>query len=282
MVESTPTTFGPRWGRVSGDARLYRLLVGARIRSDWQYRTSFLTLLVGQALVTALDFAAILLLLELVPELGGWRPAQVAFLYGLASVPFGLADLMVSAVERVGVYVQAGTLDRLLLRPVPILLQISALEFELRRIGKLVPSLIVLAWAIPRVDVDWSAGAIIVLLVAVACGTAVYSSLWILVAAVALWVVGMKEATYAVTFGGQYANQYPLHLYRGWIRAVLGWIIPLAFVAYVPSLFLLDAANPLLLPSWLVYLSAPVTALIATVATICWGIGIRHYQGTGS
>ncbi len=277
-----PATSGIRWGNTRADARLYRLLVGARIRSDWQYRTSFLTFLLGQAMVTALDFAAIVLLLELVPELGGWRPAQVAFLYGLASLPFGIADLLVSAVDRVGVYVQAGTLDRLLLRPAPVLLQISALEFELRRIGKLIPSVVVLAWAIPNVGVDWTTGPIILLVVAVVCGTVIYSALWILVAASAFRVVGMKEATYAATFGGQYANQYPLHLYRGWIRAVLGWIIPLAFVAYVPSVFLLDAANPLSLPRSLVYASLPVAALAMVGAIACWGMGIRNYQGTGS
>lgn len=264
------------------DARLLRVLVGARIRSEWQYRTSFLTFLVGQALVTTLDFAAIVILLQLVPGLGGWRPAQVAFLYGLASVPFALSDLLVSAVERVSIYVQAGTFDRLLLRPVPALLQISALEFELRRIGKLLPAVAVLAWAIPNVGVDWTMTAAVLLMVAIISGTVIYSALWIMVAALSFWVVGLKDATNAATYGGQYANQYPLHLYRSWIRAVLGWAVPLAFVAYVPSIFLLDAANPLGLPSWMLYLSAPIAAATVAVAVASWSFGIRHYQSTGS
>ncbi len=263
-------------------AKLYRVIVGARIRSDWQYRTSFFTFLIGQALVTVLDFATILVLLDLVPALGGWRPAEVAFLYGLASVPFGVADLFVSAVEKVGTYVQAGTFDRLLLRPVPALLQISALEFELRRAGKIIPPLVVLGWAVPNVDVDWAIWSTIILVLAIVCGSTIYSALWILAAALSFWLVATKEATYAATYGGQFANQYPLHLYRGWIRAVLGWAIPLAFVAYVPALFLLDPANPLAIPRWLVYVSLPVAATAFALSLLAWRVGIGHYQSTGS
>lgn len=257
-------------------------MVGARIRSDWQYRTSFITFAMGQALVTTLDIVTIALVLRLVPALGGWTATEVAFLYGLASVPFGVADLVVSAVERVGVYVQAGTFDRLLLRPVPALLQISALEFELRRAGKIVPPMVVLIWAVPNVDVDWSPGSIALLALALVCGTIIYSALWILSAALSFWLVATKEATYAATYGGQFANQYPLHLYRGWIRAVLGWAIPLGFVAYVPAVALLDAANPLALPPWLIYLSAPVAATVLGLSILAWTVGIRHYQSTGS
>ncbi|MGF1599249.1 MAG: ABC-2 family transporter protein, partial [Acidimicrobiales bacterium] len=74
----------------------------------------------------------------------------------------------------------------------------------------------------------------------------------------------------------------PMHLYRPWIRLILGWLVPLGFVAYVPSLFLLDAANPLGLPSWFVWLPAPVAAASCTVAAVVWRAGIGRYQSAGS
>lgn len=263
-------------------SRLYRRIVGARIRSDWQYRASFVTFLIGQAMVTALEFVAVLLLLDVSPSLGGWNGGQVAFLYGLATLPFGLADLAVSPVERVAEYVRAGTFDRILLRPMPALLQITAQEFELRRIGKIIPAAAVLLWATPRVEVDWDPTTVTVLVMAVLSGTVIYSALWIASAAATFWLVDSQQATNAMTYGGQFANQYPLQLYRGWIRAVLGWGIPLAFVAYVPTVFLLDAANPLNLPRWLIYLVVPVAAATLGLSVVIWSIGIRHYQGTGS
>ncbi len=261
---------------------LYGRLLGARVRSDWQYRTSFITLLFSQALVTVLEFVSILLVLELVPNLGGWTPTEVAFLYALATVPFGMADLLMSSVERTANHVQAGTFDRLLLRPLPALFQISAIEFELRRAGKLLPSLGVGVWAVANVDVAWNAQRVGVLVMAVLCGAVIYSALWVASASVSFWAVGSREAANAVTYGGQAANQYPLHVYRNWVRAVLGWGIPLAFVSYVPSQWILDAENPLGMPSNLVVAIPVVTVAVLVAALGCWGLGIRHYQSTGS
>ncbi len=267
---------------ISHHVDLYRRIVGARIRSDWQYRTSFLTFLAAQALVTALELIALLLFLNLVPTLGGWTGTQAAFLYALATLPFALSDLLISPVERTANYVQQGEFDRILLRPVAPLLQLAALEFELRRGGKMVPPAMVLVWAMFNVDVDWSVIQLVILVMALVCGTIMYSALWVLMASISFWAVASREATNAFTYGGQFANEYPLHLYRGWIRLFLGWMVPLAYVAYVPSQHLLDAANPLSLPSWLVFTTPVVTAAMVVVAHKAWRIGIRHYQSTGS
>ena len=267
---------------VSHHVDLYHRIVGARIRSDWQYRTSFLTFTAAQALVTSLEFAALVIVLGHVPTLGGWTPAQVGFLYGLATVPFGVTDLFISPVERLADYVRQGEFDRVLLRPMSPLLQLTALEFELRRAGKMLPPTVVLGWAVVNVDVGWTPVHLALLVLSLACGTIIYAALWVLAASVSFWAVASREATNAFTYGGQFANEYPLHLYRGWIRLVLGWMVPLAYVAYVPTQYLLGAANPLNLPSWLVFTTPLVTAATVLVSYAAWRTGIRHYQSTGS
>ncbi|MEM7275582.1 MAG: ABC-2 family transporter protein [Actinomycetota bacterium] len=267
---------------VRGLAALYGRILAARVRSDWQYRTSFLALVVSQALVIALELLTVLLLLRLVPDFGGWSTVEVVFLYGLATVPFAISDVFVSAVDRVSNHVREGTFDRILLRPIPPLIQISALEFELRRAGKLIPSAAALGWAVWRVDVAWGPAEVALLVLALASGTVIYSALWILAASVSFWTVNSREAMNAVTFGGQFANQYPIHVYRGWIRVLLGWGIPLAFVAYVPAVRLLDPANPLGLPRWLVFAAPAVAAASLAVALGVWRTGIAHYRSTGS
>lgn len=265
-----------------GAWRLYHRLVGGRIRSDWQYRTSFLIHVTSQALVTGLELVALLLLLRLTPSIGGWSTAQVVFLYAVAAVPFALGDCLVSPVDRLSIYVRSGEFDRLLLRPVSAMVQIMAVDFELRRLGKLVPALAALVWAMSNVDAAWGPTAVGWLVLYLACGFALYSGLWVIGAAVAFWTVASSEATNVLTYGGRFANEYPLHLYPGWIRAVMGFAIPLAFVAYIPALFLLDAANPLGLPSWMRF-SPPVVAVLTIAAAAgLWSTGIRHYQSTGS
>ena len=92
---------------------IYGRMAAARLRSDWQYRTSFVALMISQSLVTALEFAALIMIVDLVPALGQWTRAEVAFLYALAAVPFALSDLVISPVETTSRHVQEGTFDRL-------------------------------------------------------------------------------------------------------------------------------------------------------------------------
>ncbi len=281
---SDPTGRGwrPAAAELAATGRLYRRLVVAQIRSEWQYRTSFFFFLTAQALITVLELVAIIILLGVVPDLGGWSAGQVAVLYGLATVPFALTDVVVSPVEDLASYVQAGTFDRLLLRPVSALVQLCALEFELRRAGKLIPNVAALAWGLAVTEVTWSLRSVGIMALAVVSGSAIYAALWILSASTSFWAVAALEATHSMTFGGQFANQYPLHIYPGWIRTIVGWVVPLGFVAYVPANALLDAPNPLGLPGWTVLASPVVGVASLAVALLVWSTGIRHYQGTGS
>ena len=100
----------------------------------------------GGLLVTGLDFVAILLMFSQVDVLGGYGLPEVAFLYGLSATSFGLADLAVGSMDRLGSRVRDGTLDTLLVRPVPVLAQVAADRFALRRVARITQGALVLGY----------------------------------------------------------------------------------------------------------------------------------------
>ena len=55
----------------------YRRMVGARIRSDFQYRVSFALFLLSQTVVTAIDFLVIIVIFGQVDALAGWTLEEV-------------------------------------------------------------------------------------------------------------------------------------------------------------------------------------------------------------
>lgn len=265
-----------------GVLRAYLRLVGARIRSDWQYRTSFALYTLSQAVVTALDLAVVLVIFDRVPALGGWSVEQVLVLYGFATASFGLADMFVSQVESVPAHVVAGTFDRFLLRPLPLLLQISASEFALRRIGRVIPGATTLAVGLAAADVDWAIGEVVLVLVTLASGVTVFGAVFLLTCSVSFWIVGSRDVANAFTYGGSFAHQYPLHLFGEWVRGVLGWLLPMAFAAYVGTIHLVGAANPLGVPRWLAFAAPVPVGVFALLAALVWARSVRNYQSTGS
>ena len=262
--------------------RVWQRLVGAKIRSGWQYRGSFWLFLLSQTLVMCLDFGVILAIFTKVDSLGGWSAVEVALLYGLSGVAFGTADTVISAVENATLHIKAGTFDLFLLRPVSPLLHLTASEFELRRIGRAIQPAVVLVGALVLLDTDWTASRVALVPVTVFSGTVIFSAVWIATSALAFWTVESQEMGNAFTYGGNLATQYPLDVLGDWLRHLFTFVVPLAFVAYLPASQIVGKSTPLGLPDWTVWSSPVVAALAAAAALTIWRTAVRHHQSTGS
>jgi ABC-2 type transport system permease protein len=261
---------------------IYFRLVGARIRADWQYRTSFFLFLIGQTLVAGLDFAVIAAIFTNVDELAGWSAAQVALLYGLSGLGFGISDVFVSPIDRASKHIKAGTFDGFLIRPMGTLWQVAATEFGLRRVGRSVQPLVVLVVALTRVDVAWTPAAVALVPLTILSGAAIYSALWVLTTAPTFWVVEAQEVANSFTYGGQHLAQYPIDLLGRYLRGLVIFVVPLAFVAYLPAAWLFGKRLPFGLP-WVVAWSGPLVAVALTaLAGATWRLAVRHYRSTGS
>ena len=268
-----------------GNWQLYRRLAGAQVRSQMQYRASFIFDCVAQFIGTIVDFAVVAVLFTRFPSIGGWSLGEVGLLYGLSSLSFALADMLGSGFDYItfgATMVRQGGFDQILVRPVNPFLQVLASQFVVRRIGRILQGALILAIALSLIQVAWTPLKIAFALVTIAGGIVFFMGLFIFGSGVSFWTVESLEAINIVTYGGQMMTSYPMHIFQGWLRAVFMFIIPMAFVNYYPSLWLLDKPDPLGGPTWLAFL-APIVCLVVFGAGVwMWGFGVRHYQSTGS
>jgi ABC-2 type transport system permease protein len=262
--------------------RVYLLLAGTWLRAAAQYPASMVMLVATQTVVSSLDLAAILIIFGHTSRLGGFSLPEVMFLYGTAGVSFSAADILLGTAERLGEHIRQGTLDALLLRPVSPLVQLATEDFSPRRIGKFVPAITVLASALPRLDVHWTAGRIATVPLMIAGGVWIFSALWVLSATWQFVVVDGRQATNSVTYGGGYLTQYPLSIFGRDALRGLTWVVPLAFVNWEPALYVLDRPDPLGLPVFFRFAAPLVAALLSLLAALAWRAGLRHYRSTGS
>ncbi|WP_198540141.1 ABC transporter permease [Streptomyces sp. CT34] len=252
------------------------------VRATLAYRTSFLLTALGNFAAGGLDFVAILLMFSRVRALGGFSLPEVAFLYGTCSLALGLSDLLLGNLSRLGARIRDGTLDTLLLRPAPVLVQIAADRFALRRLGRTFQALLVLGWALGRIDVDWTVGRVLMVPLMAVCGTAIFGAVYTAGAAFQFWAQDAAELQNSLTYGGNALLQYPPTVFaRDLVRGVT-FIVPLAFVNWLPALWLLGRPDPLGLPGWVAFLGPAVAALMCAGAGLAWRRGVRAYRSTGS
>ncbi len=264
-----------------GEAVLrYRDIATMWVRASMAYPVSFWMLTIGGGLITGLDFVGIWMMFSTVDSLGGFGLTEIAFLYGATGLGIGIADLVVGNVERLGVLIRMGILDSMMTRPVPLLVQVCADQFALRRVSRIAQAAIVFAYA--SWYVDWSPVKALVAASMIASGAVSFFCLFVAFACIQFWTSDASEVANAFTYGGNTVTQYPMTVFPAELVKALTFVVPLAFVNWYPSLFILGRDDPFGMPSWLQFAS-PVAALVLVGATaLVWRTGVRHYTSTGS
>ncbi|MEU5975102.1 ABC transporter permease [Streptomyces sp. NPDC047315] len=280
MAEPTVRHSGALWE----GTRAYGLITAMWIRSTMAYRASFVMTVLASFAVTGFDFLTIVLMFSHVDVLGGYDLGEIAFLYGIACTAFGITDLLLGSVERVGRRVRDGTLDTLLVRPAPVLVQLAADRFALRRLGRITQGGLVLGYGLYSVDatVDWTPVKVLMVPMMLLSGAVIFGCVFVAGAAFQFFAQDAAQVQHAFTYGGNTLLQYPPTVFaRDLVRGVT-FVVPLAFVNWLPGLYVLGRPYPLDVPQWLAFAPPVVAAGCCALAGAAWRVGLRSYRSTGS
>lgn len=263
---------------------LYRRLLGATIRSQMQYRSSFSLLLTSAGLITFLEFGSLALVFERFGSIQGWTLGEVAFLYGLVEFGFGMMNLIFSGFEpdEFGQRVRLGTFDQFLLRPINLSVQVLGSEFALRRLGRIVTGAAIFTFALGQTEIHWTPFKVFYLPGVVLGIILFFGGLFVAGAAITFWTIESIETLNVVTYGGSYTIAHPMHIYPNWIRRFFTFILPAIFLNYYPALYFLDKPDPLNFPAFAPFVSPIAGMLVFLSANFFWRLGIRSYQSTGT
>ena len=118
-----------------------------------------------------------------------------------------MADLVVGRIERLGQMIRTGRLDTMLLRPLPLLTQVCADEFALRRFARVTQALVVLASPAP--SSSWTPAKVLVTLSMLVSGAVIFFAVFIGFACIQFWTIDANEVANAFTYGGNTITPVP-------------------------------------------------------------------------
>lgn len=263
---------------------IYRRLIGVQIRSQLQYRTSFLFELTGTTLITVFEFGSLALVFERFGNIKGWTIGEVAFLYGLVEIAFGIMDMVFSGFDPpyFGNRIRQGTFDQLLLRPLNVTVQVMGSDFTIRRFGKIFVGIGIFWLSLAMNDITWTFGKIAYLPVVIFSMILFFGGLFIIGATITFWTVESIEVMNILTYGGSFTISHPMHIYQDWIRRFFTFIVPAIFLNYYPAIYFLDKPDPFNFHPLAPFLSPLVGLGFFFLSLAIWHLGIRTYQSTGT
>lgn len=262
------------------DLRVYLAAAGLAVRAQLHYRRAALNGALVQAINVILDIVALFALLARCHRIEGWTMPQLTLLYGLVATPLGVALLLAGEIDNLGDALRRGSFDTSRTRPCRTLVLLAGQGFELRRLGRVVMGLLVLA-----VGLHWchrgDAAALGICLIALMGGVACFLGIVIGQAAIAFWTVDGLEVANLLIFGGEYLASWPLPIYPRWLMRLLLSVVPIGAMTYPPALVLTHRITE---PGAMALaVAAPLTGVATFALSLwLWHLGVRRHQSTGS
>lgn len=259
--------------------RLYRVLIAQFFKVIIQSKVDFLMGLFGFFFTQVAGILFLYLVFRQIPHLQGWTMDQLIFIYGFAQIPRGIDHLLTDNIWLVAWrLVISGDFDRYMLRPMNVFFQVIAEKLQPDALGELLVGSLLVIYASAQGVVVWGAEKIVLFLISVLAGALIYTSIKLFFASFSFWI---KQSGPFLQFAYELADfaKYPTDIYHKGIRFMITWVIPFAFVAYLPASYFLDAG----VTSGLVIMAeCSIAAVFWSIAYRVFRCGIRRYESAGN
>ena len=247
-----------------------------------QYRMNFLMDVGFGLLFQSLGFVFVWIVAGQFDAIGGWTLSEITLLYGLRLTAHGIWLLFFSQLFSIDRQVQQGEYDRMLLRPIPALLQLMFGRFRVTVLGDFLGGAILLGIGFAIVDIDWSVSKTLFLVAALVGGAALDGAFQLGPAALTFRYLDSMPLrvifdSMFMRFGG-----YPVSIFDRPARFLITYLVPLAFMAWVPATILLDKTGDLPFPVWIAWCSPAIGAGLLVIAVSVFLKESRHYQSAGN
>jgi ABC-2 type transport system permease protein len=267
---------------VAKNIKIYIILLKAYTKGQMSYRSSYIYEILGMLTLTLVHILGIYFLFQKFIHVGGWSFWEVVYLYGLATVSMGVAQLLSSGLNHLPEFIRTGDFDRYLIRPISPLIHILPYSFAIHRIGRVTQGVLAVGVSLYMRGITFGVFEIWILGTTLFSVTLVYFSLFLIGATCTFWTVQSSELFNAFTYGGMEMSKYPVSIYQPWLRTIFLYIIPIGFVSYLPTVALFNKGDPLQLPLFFQYITPLVAIFFLFIGIRFWKFGIKHYQSTGS
>ena len=258
--------------------RLYKVLVSQFLKTIMQSKVDFLMGLFGFFFSQTIGIAFLYLVFQQIPSLKGWTLDQLIFIYGFAQIPRGIDHLFTDNIWMVAWrIVLNGDFDRYMLRPMNIFFQVIAEKLQPDALGELVIGAILVVRSLMRGVLIIDGLHIVLFFVSIFAGALIYTSIKLFFASLAFWVK-ISGPFLQVAYQMSDFAKYPTEIYAKGIRFLITWVIPFAFVAYLPASFFLktDAS------AGMIGIECGIAILFWCIAYAVFDRGTHVYESAGN
>jgi ABC-2 type transport system permease protein len=262
--------------------RASRILLRAGWRAAIAYRVSFLSTIIGGIALQGTQLLFIGVLLSKFEVIHGWRFNDIAFLFAMRLAAHAFYVVPFGALFSIDQAIQQGDVDRYLLRPAGVYVQLVTRYAPLMALGDALLGFGSLAIFAPHASVSWTPGKVAFLIAAVIGGGLVEAGLQTFLAGLSFRMTSTTSLRILADDTVTRFSGYPLTMFDRWGFLSLTFVFPMAFIAYLPATVLLGRTDQLPIPAWLATVSPCGGLVVFTIGLTFFNRMTRTYNSPGS
>ncbi|MDQ0192123.1 ABC transporter permease [Paenibacillus wynnii] len=257
---------------------LYKKMYSQQLKAILEYNKDFYILMFSAALTQVLGFIFLWVIYDRIPDINGWKFWEVTFMYAMIFLTEGIASLFFEGTWRMSRLVNQGELDRYLLRPVPVVLQIFCTGIGINGLGNVLIGGVIVWQSLVHSNLEWSLTKIAIILLLLITAVIIRVSINLAGNSAAFWIRNARNAFPLMVHNLADLAKYPITLFPQAIRIFISTALPYAFISYYPATYIFGKSE---WSGW--WMLAPVAAIGSAAAAYgIFRLGLLRYESTGN
>jgi ABC-2 type transport system permease protein len=255
--------------------KILGLFWSAAIATELEYRVNFFLATLSSIGSLAGSIFGLSLFYRTGYTFSGWSWQAALIVLGIFILLQGFSATFLSPnLNRIVTHVQAGTLDFVLLKPIPSQFWLSTHTLSPWGIPDLVFGSMMIGYA--GNNLGLKIGNYLVSILPLFCGLVILYSLWFMLGATSIWFVKIYNAT-EVLRGLLEAGRYPITAYPATYRFFFTFVVPVTFLTTIPAEAMLGRSQI----SW--FIGTAILAVVLFLISIWfWRFALRFYTSASS
>lgn len=256
---------------------IYFKILAQNLKSQMIYRADFVISLLGMVFTNIAGFISFWIMFRNFSSIKGWNYYEILFMYGFSLISLTPVQCFFDNNWNLRQNVYSGDFIKYCFRPINIFFYYQAEVFDIKGIGQFVFGIGTLAFAWIKSEIGFTPLMLFKLIIFLFTASVVMIAIQNTAAAVCFWVQNSLFVLELAVRFKDYAR-YPVTIFTPFFRFIFTFLIPIAFIAYYPSLVILHPEEVPVL-SWV---SPLISVVFVFISYKIWMHGALNYNGTGT
>lgn len=256
---------------------IYGKILAQDIKSKMSYRADFIISTIGMICTNIAGFVSFWILFRNFSSINGWSYHEMLFLYGFSLVSLTPVQCFFDNNWSLRINVYNGDFIKYYFRPINMFFYYQSEVFDIKGLGQLAFGIGTIAYSWNKIGIAVTPLAILKLVVFLITASLIMIALQNAAAATCFWIHNSFYVLDLVFKFKDYAR-YPITIFSPIFKFIFTFIMPIAFIAYYPSLVILRPDEVPIL-SWI---SPFIGCAFFWLSYKFWMYGTSKYSGTGS